>query len=124
MKSGKSLFLANLPKARYAPPGDMSIFQILGVLIGLVLSFFSLVFAYFFAGWGWSDSGVHWSIAHWVLTLIPFSLPFWFSFWIVYRCLGSNLKYAILAELGVILIIVVWYLMLYLRFRMSPNSAL
>ena len=79
----------------------MSISRIIGVLIGLVFSFFSIVLAYGFVGWGWSDSGTHWSIG-WTLALIPWSLPFWFSFWIVYRCLGSNLKYAILAELGVV----------------------
>jgi hypothetical protein len=89
----------------------MSAFKIVGLLIGLLLSFCSIIIAVFMVSWGWTDSGRHWSTG-WTFASILWSLPFWFSFWIVYRYCDSNLKPAILAELGVVLAIVLLILSL------------
>jgi hypothetical protein len=59
-------------------------FRITGVIIGLVLSFFTLFYLFIVVGLG---SGLDSSIGGLVLAYILVSLPFLFSFWIVYRCL-------------------------------------
>jgi hypothetical protein len=58
---------------------------------------FALI-AYGFIGWGWSDSGGHWNTAQWILTIIPWSIPFWVLLWISYRCCGSSWKQTVMAE--------------------------
>lgn len=64
----------------------MNIFRMIGVIIGLVAGFLYLLFAYVMLGWGASDSPAgHWSLSQWLFALIPWSVPFLFTFWIVYR---------------------------------------
>ncbi|MDB6025220.1 MAG: hypothetical protein JWM68_1443 [Verrucomicrobiales bacterium] len=65
----------------------MNIFRILGVIAGLIVGFLYLILAYIFIGWGWSDTlPAGWSPLQWVLTILFASIPFLFTFWIVYRC--------------------------------------
>jgi len=82
------------------------------MVIGIIVSaigFLYLLYAYIMIGWGWSDSGGHWSAAQWALTLIPWSVPFLFSLWLVYRCVDSNLKHALAAEVsGLIVLVLFW----------------
>jgi hypothetical protein len=68
----------------------MKSIRIIGAMSGLIAGFVYVLFSYVMLGWGWSDSGNHWSLAQWVLTLIPWSVPFLFTFWIVYRCCCSD----------------------------------
>jgi len=107
----------------------MNIVKTAGVIVGMVLSFLSIVVAYVFIGWGWSDSGCYWSVTQWVLKLIPWSLPFWFSFWIIYRFFHKGnetddvqifywtvrpgaLRRALLAELFVVVLVLLCGLVL------------
>ena len=73
------------------------------MVVGIILSvigFLYFLFALFWIGWGWSDSGGHWSAAVWTLTIVPWSFPFIFSLLLVYRCVDSSLKHAVIAELS------------------------
>ena len=75
----------------------------LRMVIGIAISaigFLYLLFAYVMIGWGWSDSGSHWNATQWTLTIVPWSVPFLFSLWFVYRCVDSSLKRAAIAELS------------------------
>ena len=119
----------------------MSIGQIFGVAAGMIASFFAILLAYIFVGWGWSDAGGHWTAAQWTLTLIPFSVPFWICFWFVYRCFYTDemaswdfvlfeiypraLWRAIAAEVVVVLaIFVCGFVLEQIGDRRSPNTAL
>jgi hypothetical protein len=76
----------------------MNVLKMVVAVIIATIGFLYLVFAYAMIGWGWSDSGGHWCVAVWMLNLIPWSVPFLLSLWIIYRCVGSNLKYTLMAE--------------------------
>ena len=93
-------------------------FRITGVIIGLILSFFSLLYLFIVVGLG---SGPDSSIGGRVLAYILVSLPFLFSFWMVYRCLCISemahwkilalevrpkaLLRAVMAELGMLVVV-------------------
>jgi hypothetical protein len=69
----------------------MNIFRIIGAIIGLVGGFLYLLFAYVMLGWGSSDSPAgHWSHSQRLFAIIPWSVPFLFTFWIVYRCFRTE----------------------------------
>ena len=73
--------------------------------------------------WGWSDSGRPWSAGEWTFAIILWSPPFLFSLWLVYRCVGSNLKCAVLAELlGIVGCSL--YLAAYFYFGREPQTLL
>lgn len=71
----------------------------IGIIVSAIGFLYSL-FAYAMIGWGWSDSGVHWNATAWALAIIPWSVPFLFSLWFVYRCVDSSLKRTVIAELA------------------------
>src|ERR1017187_490647 len=94
----------------------MNVLKMVAVVIIATVGFLYLVFAYAMIGWGWSDSGGHWSALVWILTLVPWSVPFLLSLWIIYRCVGSNLKRTPMAEAfglasGLLLLIALRYSM-------------
>lgn len=72
------------------------------LIIGIIISgvgFICAVFAAFMLLWGWSDSGERWGVIWWMVAILLWSPPFLISVWLVYRCVGSSLKRAALAEL-------------------------
>lgn len=86
------------------------------IIVGAIISgvgLLYLLFAFAMLGWGWSDSGGHWSAVQWTLTIIPWSLPFLFSLWLVHRCVGSSLKRMVLAESFGIAVVSLWLMMVF-----------
>ena len=77
----------------------MKALRILGALFGLALGLLVLILAYLFVGWGWSDSlPAGWSPLQWTLAILPWSIPFLFSVWVVYKSLNSKWNYTLIAE--------------------------
>ena len=64
----------------------MNIFRIAGVLIGLLFSFFALVYMLIGLGIYTSAEPVQHRVANCILACVPFSLSFWF----VYRCFRTE----------------------------------
>jgi hypothetical protein len=104
----------------------MRAIKIIGLVFGLFLSFCTLSWAYFSMRLSWVEGGHHWTVFQWVMGLVFSALPPLFSFWIVYRCLCTDemeygdilgldvrpqaLRRALLAELGVCVTMVVFWL--------------
>ena len=72
--------------------------RIVAAMIVAAAGFLYALVAYGFIGWGWSDSGGHWSMTQWILILIPWSVPFWILLWVAYRCCGSSWRQTLMAE--------------------------
>ena len=117
----------------------MNIVRTIGVIIGLLAGIIYLVFAYAMIGWGWSDGGNRWSVAHWAVTVGICSIPFLLTFRFVYRCFCTEemeyrdilawsvrplaLKRALLAELATLAVApVLIYLWLQLQFARERSS--
>ena len=100
--------------------------MVIGIIVSAV-GFLYLLFAYIMITWDWSNSGGHGNATQWAFAIIPWSVPFLFSLWLVYRCVGSNLKHALAAEVwGLIVPVLLWGLTRFTRaiFRCWWNNGL